>query len=144
MCFLWGDVSPLCWFDLGRNSTRTLAHDFAAPPGIHVIHRQERANIMHGRPLAAIAMSRLAVRRPNGRKNLDYFDKYHRRSVAVRLPNSCRLPQSTIMKFFLLMGCLSLGACAAFVTARLRSLHRKPRPPVERRAYPRIVISKNP
>jgi hypothetical protein len=35
----------------------------------------------------AIAMSRSAVYRPNGRKNLHYLDKYHRRSVAVGLTN---------------------------------------------------------
>jgi hypothetical protein len=29
------------------------------------------------------------------------------------------------MKFVLLFGCLSLGACAAFVTLRLRSPNRK-------------------
>ena len=43
-------VSPLCWFDLGRNSTPTLTHDFAASPGIHVIHRQEQQDYA-GRPL---------------------------------------------------------------------------------------------
>jgi hypothetical protein len=39
------------------------------------------------------------------------------------------------MRFVLLVGCLSLGACAAAVTVRLRSLNRKLAgfPPIYRR-----------
>jgi hypothetical protein len=46
------------------------------------------------------------------------------------------------MRFVLLAGCLSLSACAAFVTVRLRSLNRKSPsfPPIEpMRPSPKVV-----
>ena len=45
------------------------------------------------------------------------------------------------MRFVLLVGCLSLSACAVFVTVRLRSLNRKPSrfPPIYRRSQPKVL-----
>jgi hypothetical protein len=46
------------------------------------------------------------------------------------------------MRFVLLVGCLSLSACAVFVTVRLRSLNRKSPsfPPIEPRwSSPKVV-----
>jgi len=46
------------------------------------------------------------------------------------------------MRFALLVGCLSITACAAFLTVRLRSLNQKSPsfPPIEpRRSSPKVV-----
>ena len=45
------------------------------------------------------------------------------------------------MRFVLLVGCVSLSACAVFVTVRLRSLTRKPAsfPPIYRQSSPKAL-----
>jgi hypothetical protein len=45
------------------------------------------------------------------------------------------------MRFVLLVGCLSLTACAVFVTVRLRSLNRKfpSFPPIYKRSPPKVL-----
>ena len=45
------------------------------------------------------------------------------------------------MRLVLLVGCLSLSACAVFVTVRLRNLTQKSPsfPPVYRRSSPKVI-----